>query len=285
MFAELDEALKQLLIREVPLPEAEVDVLFERPDRENVARFNKPTVDLFLFDLKENDDLRQSGWSKTAEVEDGTRLRWPPARLDLRYLVTVWAQAVDDEHRLLFHLYRALRRLSALPDDLRTGALEVQEKPLYLAIEDEELDTLVDVWGVLDNVMQPGFVLRATVAIDLNGAREAPIVRTATLRFGAPRLVPETRNRIGGRITDAEGRPITGARVSVGHRLAVTDHEGRFNVAPVAAGEVEVGAHLPGRPRSSVRRRIPATYDLALAAPAEEGGPRRRRGGEHRAET
>src|SRR5713101_532417 len=97
MFADLDESLRQLLIREVPLGVNDVDIVFERPDRDTVARFTKPTVDLFLFDLLENRDLRESGWNATLNGNGRATLRWPPVRVNLRYLVTVWAQAVDDE--------------------------------------------------------------------------------------------------------------------------------------------------------------------------------------------
>src|SRR5215212_9695243 len=100
MFDDLDETLRNLLVREVPLNPNEVDINFDRPDRENIARYSKPTVNLYLFDLNEN----------------GTYvLKWPPTRVDVRYLVSAWAQEVDDEHRLLYHMYRTMSRVSLIP--------------------------------------------------------------------------------------------------------------------------------------------------------------------------
>jgi hypothetical protein len=278
MFADLDESLKTMLEREVPLPPADVDIVFERPDRDNVARFNKPTVDLFLFDVTENRDLRETGWRSVRNQNGIHTLRWPPLRLDLRYLVTVWAQAVDDEHRLLFHLYRTLRRLAEVPEEAREGAIENQTKALHLLVEDGELKALVDLWGVLDNRMQPGFVLKATVAVDLNGAREAPMVRTSTMRTGRPGHPFETRHRIGGAVFDGEGNPVAGARVLVGGRFAETGEDGNFNIAPVPPGDLDIEVDAAGFGGAERQVSAPANYDVTLEAEPEPGESRRGRG-------
>ena len=115
MFADLDESIRQMLITEVPLNPNEVDISFERPDRTNIARFSRPTADLFLFDVTENVDIRENGWQVTRTGDGMATLRWPPVRVDVRYLVTCWATAVEDQHRLLYHLYRAMRRTALDP--------------------------------------------------------------------------------------------------------------------------------------------------------------------------
>ena len=59
MFDELDEALRRLLIREIPIKNNEVDISFDQPKSEWSARLNRPTVNLFLHDVRENTKLRQ----------------------------------------------------------------------------------------------------------------------------------------------------------------------------------------------------------------------------------
>jgi len=285
MFADLDESLRQLLIREVPLSPNDVDIVFQRPDRDNVARFTKPTVNLFLFDLSENRDLRETGWGVTRNGGGIATLRWPPLRVDLRYLVTVWAQEVDDEHRLLYHLYRTLRRLAELPEEGREGLIQGQVKPLHLLVEDTELKTILDVWGVLDNHMQPSFVLKTTVAVDLDAVRQAPVVRTATTRVRPGDFPAETRHRISGRVLDADGKPVSGARVRSLRRLAETDAGGRF-VLHLPDGPSDLTVSIPGREDASQTVTPPGDFDIALgperAQPRPEAGASRgrsRRGG------
>jgi hypothetical protein len=288
MFADLDESLKAMLVREVPLPPNEIDVVFERPDRDAVARFSKPTVDLFLFDFSENRDFREAGWRATRNGNGGATLRWPPLRVDLRYLVTVWAQAVDDQHRLLYHLYRALRRLAEIPEAAREGVIEAQTKPLRLEVEEGALKAILDLWGVLDNRMQPGFVLKTTVAVDLNGAREAPLVRTSTLRAGRFGHGSEERHRLGGRVTDTTGQPVAGATVRVGgRRVGVeTAADGGFQVRALAPGQSQLIVEAQGYRRYSRDVTPPGDYQITLEpATADQPAPdtpprsRARRGG------
>jgi hypothetical protein len=264
MFADLDESVRQLLIREVPLSPADVDIVFDRPDRDNVARFLKPTVDLFLFDFSENRDLRETGWQVRRNGGNSATLRWPPLRVDVRYLVSVWAPAVDDEHRLLYHLYRTLRRVSELPEEAREGLVANQEKPLHVAVEDRELRGIIDLWGVLDNSMKPGFILRATVSVDLNAAREAPVVRTATLRSRQPGRPVGTRHRAGGRVMSSDGQPIAGARVQAGKRSAVSDDTGRYRLGNLPRTGVNISVEADGFEPVTRAVTPPEDYDFNL---------------------
>ena len=58
MIADLDETLQQLLKNELPIKNGEIDIKFEQPKREWSARLSKPTVNFFLYDLRENVKLR-----------------------------------------------------------------------------------------------------------------------------------------------------------------------------------------------------------------------------------
>jgi len=264
MFADLDESIRQMLITEVPLNPNEVDISFERPDRTNIARFSRPTADLFMFDVTENVDMRESGWRVTRTGDGIATLRWPPVRVDVRYLVTCWATAVEDQHRLLFHLYRTLRRLSSIPEEAREGLIENQSRPLHVAVEDDLVKDLVDLWAVLDNSMQPGFILKATIAIDLNGSRDVTQVKTSTMRLSEYNRPSETRQRVGGQVTDAEGQPIAGARVLVSGRLAETDLDGHWQVGLEDETAINIQVAAPGMTPATQHRDLPSNYDVQL---------------------
>ena len=67
MIADLDETIRQLLKEELPIKNSEIEVSFEQPKRENSARWTKPTVNLFLYDVRENNVLRQHQWQRLIE--------------------------------------------------------------------------------------------------------------------------------------------------------------------------------------------------------------------------
>src|ERR687886_564614 len=129
MFADLDETIRELLIKNVPIDLTEVDISFEAPDREWSGRLSRPTVNCFLYDVRENLDLRQTDWEQ--QRQNGTaRGRRLPARIDATYQVTVWARAPEDEHRLLWRVMAALFRNQAIQADLLHGELKDQPFPL-----------------------------------------------------------------------------------------------------------------------------------------------------------
>jgi hypothetical protein len=287
MFADLDESLKQLLVREVPLPTSDADIAFERPDREQTARFSRPTVDLFLFSVDENLDLIESGWNTTRHPDNSTTLRWPELRVDLRYLVTVWTQAVDDEHNLLYHVYRAFRRFAEVPADLLQGAMTRQTRPIPLFIERGEMSPLMDLWTAMDNSVRPSLILRATVAVDLNDVREVPAVRSSGLRLGPMRGPSETRFRVAGHVRTPDGQAVAGASVRARGRTqpVLSGVDGAYQLTSLSGGEVEVSAAAPGYETQVRNIALPGEYDFTLArqdgepAPGNEGRPRGRRGG------
>ncbi len=117
MFADLDETIRQLLIKQVPLDLSEVDVSFEAPDREWSGRLSRPTINCFLYDVRENLDLRATDFETMRNNGKGTSTaKRFPARIDATYQVTIWARAPEDEHQLLWRVLVVLYRNPVLTD-------------------------------------------------------------------------------------------------------------------------------------------------------------------------
>ncbi|HEY5629686.1 MAG TPA: Pvc16 family protein, partial [Candidatus Limnocylindrales bacterium] len=58
MISDVDQALEALVRREA-LNGSRVDVLFDAPTRDWVARRNSPTLDIYLYDIREDTARRQ----------------------------------------------------------------------------------------------------------------------------------------------------------------------------------------------------------------------------------
>jgi len=58
VIADVDEVLRKLLMREIEIKGNQVDIQFDQPKREWSSRLSKPTLNLYLFDLRENLRLR-----------------------------------------------------------------------------------------------------------------------------------------------------------------------------------------------------------------------------------
>ena len=72
MIPDVDDVLRKLLIQEIEIKDNQVDILFDQPKREWSSRLSKPTINLFLFDLRENLKLRTAEAFKSIPQPDGT---------------------------------------------------------------------------------------------------------------------------------------------------------------------------------------------------------------------
>src|SRR3989442_8096111 len=134
MIQDVDAALRTLMRREA-LNGADVEVAFDAPTRDWATRRNAPTVDLYLYDIREDLQRREVSWLPARDETGLVTDRRPPVRLyKLSYLVTAWTQRPEDEHRLLSAVLACLIRHERLPDDVLVGSLAAGELPVFATI-------------------------------------------------------------------------------------------------------------------------------------------------------
>jgi hypothetical protein len=278
MIDELDEVLRQWLIRDLPIRNGEADIEFDQPKREWSARVSRPTLNLFLYDIRENQKLRQVQpmWDLVENPDGTVGHRRKPVRLDLHYMITAWATEPEDEHRLLSRALLALYRTAYVPDDLLPESLRRQPTPIsFMAGQYDELRNATDIWNVLDNEMRPAIALIITLALDPYVPVVTPLVRTRELRIGPSptpslevldeRLQPDLFWTIGGTLRSPE--PLDLARVQltlVEKGLEVTlQPDGRFAIGRLRAGQYTLEVTVEGRPSRRHTIVVPAAdYDL-----------------------
>ena len=157
MIAQVDDALRTLVRREA-LDGAEVEVAFDAPTKDWAARRNAPTVNLYLYDIREDLRRRERGLADERD-EDGLVLRRRPAPryFKLSYLVTAWTQRPEDEHLLLDQLLRCFLHYEALPRELVTGPLAEPRLPVPMTVglPPPEDRAFADVWSALGGELKP----------------------------------------------------------------------------------------------------------------------------------
>ncbi|MFI9366434.1 DUF4255 domain-containing protein [Kitasatospora sp. NPDC053057] len=162
MIHEVDEALR-LVLAEAGLPERGVEVVFDAPTRDLAARRTAPTVSVFLYGIREETTRRQAG-AVAEHDEDGVVVGHRPAPrwFELGYLVTVWTNRPQDEHRLLAEVLQCLTAVDALPARVLTGSLARLGLTVGLDIagRDTGLPSVSDVWSALGGELRPSIDLR-----------------------------------------------------------------------------------------------------------------------------
>ncbi|MFI7434105.1 DUF4255 domain-containing protein [Micromonospora haikouensis] len=168
MIHEIDDALRRI-VRDRALPGSGVDIVLEAPTKEWAARRNAPTVNVYLYDIRE--DLRRRSRALLNEYDEQgqvARRVAPPRYVKLSYLVTAWTQRPEDEHRLLSSLLLCLLRLDALPHDVLTGSVAAlgMPVPMTVALPPPEDRAFADVWTALGGELKPSLDVVVSAPVD-----------------------------------------------------------------------------------------------------------------------
>jgi uncharacterized protein DUF4255 len=192
---EIDEALRTLV--EGELAGSGVEISFEAPTSDWAARRSSPTVDLYLYDIREDRERRNMALEPVRD-ETGTIVgrRRPPRMFKLSYLVTAWTQRPEDEHRLLSTILACALRYDALPREILTGSLLEQplNMPVTVALPPPEDRALSDVWTALGGDLKPSLDLVITAPVDSRRVEPAgpPVLEEPRLTIGGS---PSKRRR------------------------------------------------------------------------------------------
>ncbi|GFE18384.1 hypothetical protein Sgleb_64310 [Streptomyces glebosus] len=171
---EVDEAIRRVL-RGGVLPDGTGDVAFEAPTRDWAARRNAPTLNAYLYDIREDVARRERGAIAERDARGVVvRRRQPPRWFRLSYLVTAWTTRPEDEHRLLSAalgclLSHEILPAAALPDALR--GLEVSI-PLTVAVPPPESRSIADIWSALGGELKPSLDVVVTVPVPVSPSYE-----------------------------------------------------------------------------------------------------------------
>lgn len=200
----LDSGLESYLRAETPLRRDEVDVVFVAPAREWAATVDRPTVNLFLWDVVRSTKHARSG---TEVIErDGQLLHRPVLPcFELRYLVTAWTTDVRDEHQLLGAILATLAGTDRLPPAHLPSPLdEVHPLPILNVGTHPDGDRH-ELWSAVGGQLKPALDLTVAASVDpgltIPLAPPVAAVRLAVRESAAPEE-PDT---------GADGLPVTQA--------------------------------------------------------------------------
>ncbi len=185
MIQDVDETLRTLIKREA-LPGSQVEIAFDAPTRDWSSRRNAPTINLFLYDIREDMTRRDAAMAPVFSNEGHVAGHTPiPRRFKLSYLLTAWTQRPEDEHLLLSACLGTLIRFDVLAPADMEGALAEQSIPalVTVALPLGPDRSIADIWSAMGGEMKPSLdvVVTAPFVIRREVAAGAPVRETPRL--------------------------------------------------------------------------------------------------------
>lgn len=248
---------------------------FSIPDEDWRTRVRTGTelrLDIYLYEIRENRELRRANWDVTQLANNTAALSQPPAYFDCYYLISAWSPATDsdavtpmlDEHQVLSEALRVLmRNPDVTPATLGVpgGGPVFQQAHVYLTVTPPETPRVLnDFWSTMKLPWKPAIQLVATAPIDLlQDLPPEPLVITFIQRYApatlnaqnvlVPAGTPDEIIQIGGWVVrNVDDSPIADATVE---RMATgettqTDAQGRYTFAGLRRGINRLRASAPG---------------------------------------
>jgi hypothetical protein len=271
MIKDLDETIKQLLVQKASLDSSEVNISFESPNREWAASQSKPTVNLYLYDIRENHELRSYEWTVEKNEDKTSTRKKSPLRLDLSFFITLWTNHIEDEHRLLGNLLICLMSYPVLPKELLQGSLKGLDYPIHASTAQPEgvLKSPADFWTTMDSQLKPSINYVVTLPVDLSISFVAPLVFTKSLAVeNRSSGVSEEDLQILGTIFSGKPRKEVANAILRIKELNVTttsDATGKFHISRLTRGTYTFEISAPKRASKEVRMVVPGkNYDIEL---------------------
>jgi hypothetical protein len=185
MLDDLDQTVEALLTHELHSSLPSVTISFAAPDSEfPPSSVTLPAINCFLYDVRENRELRSNEWQVDRQSDGSIVRRRPPTRVTCAYLISAWPGAANpnpsqDEHYILGQVMLALLRYPTVPADLLQGSLAGQQPPLpTTALQPAHLHGYGEFWQAIGN--KPKAMLHYTVTISVDpfdaGIQAPPVV-------------------------------------------------------------------------------------------------------------
>jgi hypothetical protein len=184
MINDLDKTLEELLKRELaPELVSQVTISFATPDDQfPPTSVTLPAIDIFLYDVRENLELRNNEWIVERHSKGTATKKRPPVRVECSYLITAWPSKntpnpAMDEHHLLGEVMKALLRHPTIPAEALQGSLKGQEPPLpVMSLQPGRLQSLGKFWQALGGKPKAALNYSVTIGVEPFKAVEGPVV-------------------------------------------------------------------------------------------------------------
>lgn len=265
MIRDLSQTLQAILTQPgLPTELAAARIMFDRPTEQFTP--SQTAVDLFLFDVQENKELRTN--EPIIDRNNGqATIRQPPMRIACSYLVTAWpvggTELFLQEHRLLSQVLQVLSCYPTIPETFLQGSLRGQEPPLPMIVSTADgLKGTAEFWTALNSPLRASLMVTVTISLT-----PIPVPLPETYELVTQPLVQQMeldRFLIDGQVKNLNHQPVAGANIQLielGQTLT-TQPDGYYSFSSIPPGTYTLQVQRPGV----------AAQEFPITVPSLSGG-------------
>lgn len=214
MLDRLNQSLEAFLRAETPLPAASIDISFDTPDKDWSARLVRPTVNVFLHEMRRSTNRAVTGtFTRVAGSEHRREALAPFVRL--RYVISVWTTETSDAHQLLGDMLSLVATAGHVPADYLEHPLQAVGNRVELSLTGEDARSISDIWGGLGVAPRAAIDLAVILPVAPPASRVVPAPPTSVGLSTTDQRQPSRRSTLDGDLTPTAVVPRRGARSRV----------------------------------------------------------------------
>jgi hypothetical protein len=189
MIDDVDRTIAALLKKELP-PELGEKISFATPDDQfPPPAVTPPAIDLFLYDIRENTELRSNEPVIQSNGNGTVTRRQAPVRVDFSYLVTAWPShslpdPAQQEHWMLGEVMRVLLRHRRIPEEFLSGVLVTQDPLLpTTTLHTSYLQSIGEFWQALGGKPKAALNYTVTVSVEISEPQQVRLVTEKVVKI------------------------------------------------------------------------------------------------------
>jgi hypothetical protein len=278
MLPDVHASLARLLYHYGGIDASEIEVRFASPNGPLLESLTRPTVLFSLFDIWENPDLRNAGFSIVEQKDsDRAEIMLAPRRFNIKYLVSVIAGVPDDEYKILSRVLWTLFRHPVFPIDILPAPLVEKGWPMTgILVAPGEGPRPLDVWSDFGSEPHPGLIYMVTAPMDMHVSQWKPLVLSRAVRAlpftpeGARSTDPVTPSSAFPEAGEMRQPPLTDDELKAQRKQEMLARRKEA----YAQGLLSFGGSLfdrPATPSATPVDRLPGYYIRAIDADESDG--------------
>ena len=253
MIEDLDASIEALLKYELEDDYPDLNITFEAPDDDFPSGIvTTPAVDLFLYDIREDLELRHNErYAFQATSPTSETVSREPVLVQCTYLITVWVDSIENatsnEQMIASDVIKSLYRYLSIPETLPNkvdpvngtpvqilqGTLEgSQPLPRAFTIQTGHMQNPSEFWSAMGGKPKTQFNYRVTFPMDVFEPYETKLVSRVNLTLNEDKMpVPQVDTaQLQLAVPDNDARMLAGAEFLVNTNTADAQNDPRIAI-------------------------------------------------------
>ncbi len=196
----IGEALKNYISEASSILDNDINLILPKKEWVDSPSTKNPKVNIYLFEIKENLELRENEWQTIHSVNGSVQKKKPDVRIDLFYIMTFYGQtpessnavigAVEEEQRYLSEVLSIVYNHDYIPqeffiDNEGNPILNVPDIPISVTRPKFlEGEGGVQLWSAIDQYVKPAIYIKVTIPISLEQQIEEAMVLSKIFQYG-----------------------------------------------------------------------------------------------------